>query len=97
MGATHPIHGHELEVNYGFVPGTLANDGSELDAYLLGVEGPVAEADGEVVAIVQRRDDVEDKLVVAASGEWDLASITAAVDFQERWFDTEIIVAEGRR
>ena len=98
-GSTHPVHGHEIEVDYGYVPGTLANDGSELDAYLLGADGPapVAEAHGEVVAIVQRRDDVEDKLVVAASGEWDMASIAAAVDFQERWFDTEIIVAEGRR
>jgi inorganic pyrophosphatase len=96
-GSTHPLHGHVLEVDYGFVPGTLANDGSELDAYLLGVDGPVRAAEGEVVAIVQRRDDVEDKLVVAVSGTWSREDVAAAVDFQERWFDVEIIVSDVHR
>ena len=97
LGSRHPVHGHVLEVGYGYVPGTLADDGSELDAYLLGPEGPVDEADGEVVAVVHRRDDVEDKLVVATTGEWDREAVAAAVDFQERWFDAEIIVPEGHR
>jgi len=94
-GSHHPEHGHVIETDYGFVPGTLAPDGDELDAYVLGADGPIAECDGEVVAVIHRRDDVEDKLVVAVGGAWDHDAIAAAVDFQERWFDSQILTSGG--
>jgi hypothetical protein len=50
------------------VPGTLAADGEELDAYLTGLAGLVSEAIGVCVAIVQRLDEDDPKLVVAADG-----------------------------
>jgi len=43
VGSKHPKHGFVYEVNYGFVPGTKAPDGEEIDAYLLGVDKPVDE------------------------------------------------------
>ena len=47
-----------------------------------------------VVAIVRRRDDVEDKLVVALSGEWSEDEIGELTEFQEKWFDTWIEMPE---
>ena len=79
-------------VNYGYIPGTLAGDGEEQDAYILGISEPIAEFDGQVIAAVCRRDDCEDKLVVAPMGTvMHQGQIAAAVHFQERYFDSKII------
>ncbi len=79
-------------VNYGYIPGTLADDGEEQDAYILGINEPIAEFDGQVIAAVCRRDDCEDKLVVAPMGTvMHQGQIAAAVHFVERYFDSKII------
>ena len=95
LGATHPEHGYRYEVNYGFVPGVMAPDGEELDVYLLGTDEPLEVCDrAEVVAIVRRRDDIEDKLVAVVGGEtWDAPKIAAAVQFQEQFFDSYVEIA----
>ena len=51
---------------------------------------PCKRCEATVIAIIRRRDDVEDKLlaVVDQSGHWDAATILAATDFQERFFDS---------
>lgn len=92
IGSHHPEHGFIYEVNYGYLPGVPAPDGEELDAYVLGVEVPIEECRGRVVAIVHRRDDVEDKLVVSLGGTWDSHSIARAIDFQERYSDAEVVM-----
>ena len=62
-------HGEILyPINYGYVPGVFAGDGEEQDAYILGICEPISEFDGEVIGIIQRRNDCEDKLVVAPLG-----------------------------
>ena len=38
---------------------------------------------------------MEDKLVVALSGEWDRASIKESTAFQEQWFDTWVELPES--
>ncbi|WP_327151565.1 inorganic diphosphatase [Nocardia sp. NBC_01329] len=77
-------HGFRYEANYGFVPGTRAPDGDELDAYFLGTTVPLERAQGEVIAIVHRTDEDDDKLVVVASGTtMSDDEISAAVNFQE--------------
>lgn len=93
MGSWHPSgHPIQYEVNYGFIPGTLSGDGEPVDAYLLGLDRPVAEASGVVIAVIVRRDDIEDKLVVAPRGRsFTSEQITALVAFQERFFDAELI------
>lgn len=90
LGSTHPEHGYRYEVNYGFVPGVIAPDGEELDVYLLGTGEPLEVCEqAEVIGIVRRRDDVEDKLVAAVGAEtWDAPKIMAAVRFQEQFFDS---------
>lgn len=94
LGSTHPDHPDLVyPVNYGFVAGTVAGDGEPVDAYVLGLDAPVPAATGTVVAVIERRDDVEDKLVVAATGSWTADRIAEAVHFQERWFDSHVHVA----
>ncbi len=79
-------------INYGYIPGLMAPDGEEQDAYILGVDTPVASFDGRVVGIVCRKNDCEDKLVVAPDGVvFHQGQIAEAVHFQEQYFDTYII------
>lgn len=80
-------------VNYGFIPGIIAGDGEEQDAYILGVNTPLTEFDGRVVGAVRRKNDCEDKLVVAPEGMiFHQAQIAEAVRFQEQYFDHTIEV-----
>lgn len=92
LGSRHPDYDYEYEVNYGFVPGVIAPDGEELDVYLLGTDEPLEVCErAEVVAIVRRRDDIEDKLVAVVGAEtWDAPKIDAAVRFQEQFFDSYV-------
>ena len=92
LGSRHPRHKDMVySVNYGYVPGIMAPDGAEQDVYILGVDEPVAEYFGKVIAIIHRFDDVEEKWVVAPdhltfTGE----EIMEKVSFQEQYFHTEI-------
>lgn len=95
-GSTHPDGEPMYPINYGFLPGTEAGDGEAIDAYVLDPAGPVLQAVGRVIAVVHRRDDVEDKLVVAADGVVrSPEQITAAVAFQERFFDSTVVVGRA--
>lgn len=92
MGSKHPKNGMVYEANYGFVEGIKAPDGEELDAYYLGVNGPLESAKGICIAIVHRKNDDDDKLVVVPKGvELSDEEILAQVHFQEQWFKSEII------
>ena len=78
-------------VNYGYIPGCIAGDGEEQDAYILGVNEPVSSFDGQVVAAIRRKNDCEDKLVVVPTGmRLHQGQIAAAVHFQEQYFDIRI-------
>lgn len=78
-------------LNYGYIPKTESGDGEEIDVYLLGVSKPVLIFRGKIIAVVHRRNDVEDKLVAAPEDmNFSKAQIERAVDFQERFFDSEI-------
>ena len=84
------LHGDILyPINYGYIPGLIAEDGEEQDAYILGINEPISTFDGTVIAVVRRRDDCEDKLVVAPDGvSFRKEEITSAVHFQEQYFDS---------
>lgn len=96
MGSYHPKHPDiYYPVNYGYIEGIMAPDGEEQDAYILGVDVSVAHFTGKVIAILHRRDDVEDKWVVAPEGmALSREEIEKQVHFQEQYFDTEIIMQE---
>lgn len=70
LGSTHPRFPDLIyPVNYGELLGTLSGDGQPIDAYLLGWPEPVATAEGVVIAVLERLNDAEDKLVVARRGK----------------------------
>lgn len=75
-------------INYGYIPGVMAADGEEQDAYILGVSQPVTSFDGRVIGVIRRKNDCEDKLVVAPDGAiFHQGQIAEAVHFQEQYFD----------
>lgn len=92
LGSYHPKHKDMYyPVNYGYIEGIIAPDGEEQDAYILGVDHPVNEFIGRVIAIIHRYDDVEEKWVVVPEGEtFSVEEIKAQVAFQEQYFNSEI-------
>lgn len=92
MGTYHPKHKDiYYPVNYGYIPGIIAGDREEQDAYVLGVNEPLQEFTGVIIAIVHRLDDVEDKWVVAPEGvKFTKEEIWEQVKFQEQFFKAEI-------
>lgn len=91
LGSKHPKHGFVYKVNYGYIPGTKAPDGEELDAYYLGIDKPVDEAEGVCIGYIHRRDDEDDKLIVVPEGvEMSDEQILDQVEFQEQWFDSQL-------
>ena len=79
--------------NYGFVPGTLAPDGKELDAYFLGPKAPLETATGMCIAVIHREEDDDDKLVIVPEEDYEMTSraISKAVHFREQYFKHTII------
>ena len=78
-------------INYGFIPGVPGGDGEDLDVYLLGVPGPVAEYEAKIIGAVRREDDVEDKLIAAPEGvSFTADEMAAAVEFQEKYYRSTV-------
>ena len=92
LGTYHPEHKDiYYSVNYGYIPNIVALDGEEQDAYILGVDEPIKEFVGKVIAIIHRIDDVEDKWVVVPENiSFTKDEIIRQVAFQEHFFKTEI-------
>lgn len=92
LGSYHPSFKNiYYSLNYGYIEGIIAQDGEEQDAYIIGVDEPLKEFFGEVVAIIHRLDDIEDKWVVAPEGKnYTKEEILKLVDFQEKYFKIEI-------
>lgn len=92
LGSYHPRHKDiYYSINYGYIEGIIAPDGEEQDAYILGVNKPVEEFVGKVIAIIHRFDDVEEKWVVAPEDiSFTKEEIIEQVAFQEKYFKSEI-------
>jgi inorganic pyrophosphatase len=92
LGSKHPKWDFEYPVNYGFIEGTKAPDGEELDAYVLGVNEAVHEFTGICVAVIHRMDDDDDKLVIIPEGKRITDDeIREMTKFQEQYFESVII------
>lgn len=92
LGSVHPKHRNIIyPVNYGYIKDIVAPDGDYQDAYLLGVNFPVISTKGKVYAIVEREDDIEDKLVVVVGErEYTTEEISEQISFQEQYFKSKI-------
>jgi inorganic pyrophosphatase len=79
-------------LNYGYVPGVIAPDGEEQDAYVLGVFEPLEQFEGRCIAVIHRLDDDDDKLVLVPDGmQYTDDQILALTEFQERFFKAVVI------
>lgn len=92
LGSRHPKYNYIYSINYGYIPNTVSGDGEELDCYVLGVFEPVKEFEGKCIAILQRVNDSDDKLIIVPKDkEYSVEAIEALVEFQERFFEHTII------
>jgi len=95
LGSLHPQHGFVYLLNYGYVPGVLAADGEELDAYVLGVFEAVDTFTGRCTAVIHRLNDDDDKLILVPNGrDYTDDQISALVEFQERFFQSVLVRTE---
>lgn len=96
MGSGHPDYpSHIYPINYGYISDIPGGDGEFQDAYVIGVEIPLDDFTGELVAIVHRRDDNETKWVIAPENTpYDKQQIEEFVYFQEQYYDSYIEMLE---
>ena len=89
LGSRHPKYKDIMyPINYGYIEGIMAPDGEEQEAYVLGVNTPIREFTGKVIAIIHRNNDIEEKWVVAPDGiDFTDEEIAKQVRFQEQYFD----------
>lgn len=94
LGSYHPEYKDMYyPINYGYIKGVMAPDGEEQDAYILGVNEPVKKFTGKIIAIVRRKDDIEEKWVVVPDGvTFSKEEIRRQIHFQEQYFDSEIVM-----
>ncbi len=99
MGTYHPKHNDIFyTINYGFVENLIAADNEEQDVYIMGVDKPVEQFTGKIIAVIHRLNDIEDKLVVAPENlEFTSEEILEQVNFQEKYFEIEIITKSKER
>lgn len=94
LGSFHPEYKDMYyPVNYGYIEGTIAPDGEEQDAYILGVNTAIEKFTGKIIAVIHRYDDIEEKLVVCPENvTFSKEEIMKQVHFQEQYFKSEVII-----
>ena len=92
MGSKHPNHGFIYPVNYGYVHNTISGDVEELDDYILGFYKSLESFTGKCIAIIHRKNDNDDKLVIAPKNKsFTNEEIKALTNFQEQYFESVIL------
>ncbi|MGG7160001.1 inorganic diphosphatase [Clostridium baratii] len=93
LGSKHPKYNFIYPLNYGYIPNTISGDYEEIDAYVIGEFNPLEKYEGYVLAIIKRKNDIEDKLVVCKDlNKYNKEQIKALVEFQERFFESTILM-----
>ncbi len=92
LWSMHPKHNFIYCLNYGYIPDTIAPDGDEIDAYILGTFEPLEVFEGVCIAIIRRENDDDDKLIVVPQWkDYTNEQIVALTEFQERFFQSHIV------
>lgn len=93
IGSSHPDYPESIYlVNYGYLPNTISGDGKEIDCYILGENNPLKEYEGICIAVIHRKNDDDDKLIIAPHGKsFTNSEIMTLTHFQEQYFESEII------
>ena len=92
-GTTHPKHKTIFyPINYGYITNTVGGDGEELDAYVLGIDYPLTTFVGRCIAVVERLEENDDKLIVVPDGQTlSDQEIEEQILFQEQYFEHKIV------
>lgn len=95
LGSKHPKFDMIYPINYGYIEGIMGGDGEEQDAYIVGETTPLDTFTGELIAIVERFDDCEEKWIVAKAGSvYTEAELENILEFQEKYFHHKIHMIE---
>ena len=79
--------------NYGYTMELIAPDEEYQDVYIIGVDKPLKSFKGKVIGIVNRLNDIEDKLVVCdINKNFTKEEIKELVNFQEKYFKSKLII-----
>jgi inorganic pyrophosphatase len=81
-------------VNYGYIPNTIGGDNEEVDVYVLGEFLPTDKCNCKIVGVIQREDDIEDKLIGISNnynGSYSAEQVAALVEFNERRYKTKVL------
>ena len=81
------------KINYGYIPNTIAEDNEEIDIYILDEQKPIKRCIAKVIAVIQRFDDIENKLVGVCdfNKNYTDKQIEELTSFTEKYFKTKII------
>ncbi len=92
LGTSHPDHPDMIyPVNYGYVDGITAGDGEEQDVYVFGTDQAMAAFEGEVIGVLHRLNDCEDKWIVSIGGERpSREEVLEKISFQEQYYMGEL-------
>lgn len=72
--------------------GTVDISNIQMDAYLIGIDTPVEEFKGRIIAVLKSEEKIGDKLVVSIGNRnYTDEEIKGCINFRERFFDYEII------
>ncbi len=92
VGSAHSKYSDMIyPINYGYIKEITAVDNEYQDVYVLGEDSKIDYCVGKVVAVVERKNDLEDKLVVSADNkEYSVDEIKELINFQEKYFKYKI-------
>ena len=93
IGSIHPKHKDIIyPINYGYIKEIKAADGEYQDAYVLGIDEPATNCVGKIYAVIERENDIEDKLIVITDNkEYSIEEIKKTIYFQEKYFKYRIV------
>lgn len=93
IGSVHPKHNDIIyPINYGYIKEILAVDGEYQDVYVLGEDNVIDYCSGKVYAVIERENDVEDKLIVTTDDkDYSNEEIKEKINFQEKFFKYKIV------
>lgn len=92
-GSVHPKHKDIVyPINYGYIKEITSVDGEYQDAYVIGEENAVNCCIGKVYAVIERENDIEDKLIVVIDDkDYSIEEIKEKINFQEKYFKYRIV------
>lgn len=71
----------------------IALDNEYQDAYVIGVSEPLKTFKGKIIAVINRKNDIEDKLIVCDKDDkFSKEEILKMVNFQEKYFKSKVIL-----